>query len=120
MGTGFFVHHRRVSAVKRVEFASDSLLYIVLRGRWCNIIVLNVLSTNEKKSDDSKDSVYEELQQDFSSFPKYHMKTILADFSVKVGRENIFKLKIGNESLRQNSSDNGVRIVLCHIKKSSY
>jgi hypothetical protein len=46
------------------------------------------------------------------------MKTILADFSVKVGRENIFKLKIGNESLHEDSSDNGVRIVIYHIKKS--
>jgi len=29
----FFVHHRIVSAVKREEFVSDRLSYIVLRGR---------------------------------------------------------------------------------------
>jgi hypothetical protein len=28
-----------------------------------------------------------------------------------VGRENVFKLTIGNESLHQDSNDNGVRIV---------
>jgi len=28
LGTGFFVHHRRVSAVKRVEFVSDRMSYI--------------------------------------------------------------------------------------------
>jgi len=28
-----------------------------------------------------------------------------------VGRQNIFKLTIGNESLHQDSNDNGVRIV---------
>ena len=33
MGTGFFVHHRIVSADKRVEFVSDRMSYIVLRGR---------------------------------------------------------------------------------------
>jgi len=30
--TGFFVHHRIVSAVKTVESVSDRMLYIVLRG----------------------------------------------------------------------------------------
>ena len=34
MGMGFFVHRRIVSAVKRVEFVSDRLSYLVLRGRW--------------------------------------------------------------------------------------
>jgi hypothetical protein len=38
--------------------------YIVLRGQWCNIIVLYVHAPNEK-SDDSKDSFYEELEQVF-------------------------------------------------------
>jgi len=32
-------------------------------------------------------------------------------FNAKVGRENIFKPTIGNESLHQGSNDNGVRIV---------
>jgi len=50
-----------VSAVKKVEFLSNRVSYIVLRGRWCNIIVLNVHVPSEEKSDDSKDSFYEEL-----------------------------------------------------------
>ena len=47
--------------------------YIVLRGRWCKI-VLNVHAPREEKSDDSKESFYEELEQVFHNFPKYHMK----------------------------------------------
>ena len=39
------------------------------------------------------------------------MKILLGDFNAKVGRENIFKLTIDNESLHQDSNDNGVRIV---------
>jgi len=63
VGTGYFVHHRIVSAVKRVEFVSDRVTYIVLRGRRYNIVVLKVHAPSEKKSDDSKDSFYEELNR---------------------------------------------------------
>jgi len=111
LGTGFFVHQRIVSAVKRAEFVSDRVSYIVLRGRWCNINVLNVHVPSEEKSDDSKDSFYEELEQVFYQFPNYHMKILLGDFNAKVGRENICKPTIGNESLHQDSNNNGVRIV---------
>ena len=39
------------------------------------------------------------------------MKILLGDFNAKVGVENIFKPTIGNESLQQDSNDNGVRLV---------
>ena len=47
----------------------------------------------------------------FLSFPKYHMKILLGYINAKVGRENIFKLTSGNDSLHQDSNDNGVRTV---------
>jgi len=39
------------------------------------------------------------------------MKIPLRDFKAKVGRKNIFKPTIGNESLHQDSNDNGVTVV---------
>ena len=66
---------------------------------------------SEDKSDDSKDSFYEELEQIFDHFPRYYMKILLGDFNAKVERENIFKPTIGSGSLHQDSNDNGVRIV---------
>jgi hypothetical protein len=62
--------------------------YIILRGRWCHIIVLNVHAPTEDKTDDEKDSFYEELEGVFDKFHKYHMKILLTDFNAKVGREN--------------------------------
>jgi len=32
------LHHRKMSAVKRVEFASDRMSYIVLRRCWSKIV----------------------------------------------------------------------------------
>ena len=97
--TGLLLHQRIPSAIKRVEFVSNRMSYIVLRGRWCNIIVLNVHASSEEKSDSSKDSIYEGLEQAFDHFPKYYMKILLGNFNAKVGRENIFNPTIVNESL---------------------
>jgi hypothetical protein len=98
LGTGFFVHKRIVSAVRRMEFVSDRLPYITVRGRWCNVIVLNVHVPCEGKSDDVKDSFYEELGRVFDQFPRYDMEILLDDFNTKLGREGNFKTTIGIES----------------------
>ena len=87
------------------------MIYTVLRDRWCYVIFLNVHASSEQKSDNLKDRFYEELEQVFDRFPKYDMKILLGDFNPKVGRENIFKPTTGNESLLQDSNDNGVRAV---------
>jgi hypothetical protein len=84
LSTGFFVHKRIISAFKRTEFVSDKISYIILRGRWYDI-VLNFHAPTEDKTDDVKDSFYEELECVFDKFPKYHMKILLGEFSAKVG-----------------------------------
>jgi hypothetical protein len=105
------VHKRIISAVKKVEFVSDRMPYIILSGRWCHIIVLNVHAPTDDKTDDVKDSFYEELELVFDKFSTYHMKMLLGDFNAKVGREDIFKPTIGNESFHKISNDNGVGLV---------
>ena len=44
----FFVHHRIVSAVKRVEFVSERMSYTVLRGRRVNIFIINLYMLRSK------------------------------------------------------------------------
>jgi hypothetical protein len=90
----------------RVEFISDGMSYIILRGHWCDIIVLTVHAPTVDKIDYMKDSCYTKLECVFNKFPKYHMKMLLGDFSVKAGREDIFK-PIWNENLHDISNDNG-------------
>jgi hypothetical protein len=87
------------------------MTYRVLRGCWCNIIVLNAQAPAKNKSVDLQDSLYEELEQVFYHFPKHHMRILLGHFNAKLGREDIFKPTIGNESLHRTINDNGVRIV---------
>jgi hypothetical protein len=85
--------------------------YTILRGRCCDIIILNVHAPTEDKISDIKDRFYAELEQVFDKFPKYHIKMLLGDFNAKVGREDIFIPTIGNEGLHKISNDNGVRVV---------
>jgi hypothetical protein len=71
-----------------------------------------VHAPNQEKSDDSKESFYEELEQVlFYHFSKYPTKILLGDFNTKLEREDTFKLTIRNERLHQDSNDNGVRVV---------
>jgi hypothetical protein len=105
------VHKRIILAVKRVEFVSDRMSYLILKGCWCHIIVLNIYAPTENKTDDVKDSFYEKLERVFDKFPKYCTKILLKDVIAKVSREDIFKPTIGNGSLHEISSDNGVRLV---------
>jgi hypothetical protein len=54
--TEFFVHHRTVSERVRYEYVGDRMSYIVLRGRWWSIIVLNGHVRSAGKSNDLKGS----------------------------------------------------------------
>jgi hypothetical protein len=60
------------------------------------------------KGDDVKDSFCEEVGRVIDQFPRYDMNILLCGFSAKVGRENIFKLTIRNNSIHE---INGVRVV---------
>jgi endonuclease/exonuclease/phosphatase family metal-dependent hydrolase len=115
MGTSvrdrFFIHTRIVSAVRRMEFISDRMSCIILRGRWGIVIVLNAHAPCEDKRDDVRDSFCEELECVFDQFTRYDMKILLGDFNAKVGRENIFKLTVRNKSLHEINNENGVRVV---------
>jgi exonuclease III len=95
LSTGFFVHKRIISAVKRAEFVNDRMSYIILRGCWFHIIVLNGHVPTQDKTDDVKDSFYEEFKCIFDKFPKYHMKIWLGDLNAKVDREDILNQQLG-------------------------
>jgi hypothetical protein len=57
------------------------MTYIILRGRWCHIIVLDVHAPTEDKIDYVKESFHEELEGVFDTFPKHKIKILLGDFN---------------------------------------
>jgi hypothetical protein len=89
----------RFSVVNRDKFANDRILRIILRGRWCHIIFLNVQAPTEGKIHDMDDCFHEELECGFNKFPIRYIKIVLGEFSGKVSMEDIFKTTIWNVSL---------------------
>jgi hypothetical protein len=65
------MYERLISAIQGLEFVGGRMSYIALRSKWCDI-VMNAHAPTEDESGDSKDSFYEELEQVFDNFPKYH------------------------------------------------
>jgi hypothetical protein len=94
LGTGFFVQKRNILAFRRVEFIGNRMSYILLRNHWCNVIILNVQAPYEIKSDEVKDSFYEEVGCVFDQFPRYNSKILLSGFNAELGTEVIFKPRI--------------------------
>jgi hypothetical protein len=110
LGIGFFVQKKIMSAVRRVEFISDRMPYIILRGYWFRMSVLNIHAPKEDKMSNVKDNFYDELEHIFNEFPKYY-ENVLRRFQWKVDKEDIFKSTNGNIILCEISNDNGIRVV---------
>jgi hypothetical protein len=61
---------------------------IIVRCRWCNIIVLSAQAKREKKVMFQK-RFYAELKQVFDHFPVYNIELLVGDFNANCG-EGIF------------------------------
>jgi hypothetical protein len=70
-----------------------------------------VHAPSKDKCDDSKDSSYERVEQVFDHFSRYYIQIILGDFNANLGREDLFKPTIGNESIHHDINDNEFRIL---------
>jgi hypothetical protein len=99
--TSLLIHHGIRTAVKRVKFISDRMSYIILRGEWCDVIVLNVHPPSQDKSDFMKNRLYKELSCVLDQSLRYHIKMLLRDSSAKVRREDVIKATVGNVILQE-------------------
>jgi hypothetical protein len=64
----------------------------------------------EESSDDTVDTIREELELVLDHFRKYQMNILLGDFNARLRREDIFKRTSGNGCLYENNNDVDVTV----------
>jgi len=64
-----------------------------------------------------KDKFYNLLEQNINQIARSDIKIILGDFNAEVGKESIYKLAIGTESLHNETNNNGIKMIQFAISK---
>jgi hypothetical protein len=62
------------------------MLYIVLKGHWNDTTFLNIDAATGDKTDDVKNSFYDELECIFDKFAKHYMNKSFTRFQYRQGR----------------------------------
>ena len=60
---------------------------------------------------------YNLLEQTISQIASSDIQIVLGDFNAKVGKENVYKPTIGNESLHNETNDNGMKMIQFALSK---
>uniref|UniRef100_W5M2S5 Endonuclease/exonuclease/phosphatase domain-containing protein n=1 Tax=Lepisosteus oculatus TaxID=7918 RepID=W5M2S5_LEPOC len=67
--------------------------------------------------DEEKESFYNDLEAACDEAPRHDVKIILGDMNAKAGREPVYRLTIGKESLHEETNDNGFRLIRFAMSK---
>ena len=73
-----------------------------------------------KKMDEIKEEFCNLLEQNINQIANSGIKIILGDFNAKVGKENVYKPTIGNERLRNETNNNGIKVIQFALSKVLY
>ena len=78
--------------------------------------MINVRLLTNEKTEVVKEEFYNLFGQNINQLARLDIKIILGDFNAKVGKEDIYKPIIGNESLHK-ETNNGIKMIQFTISK---
>jgi sorting nexin-29 len=110
-GCGFVVGARLRHRVSQFTPVNERLATIRVAARFFNISLICAHAPTEEKDDAVKDAFYTELDRVYSRCPSHDIKILLGDFNAKIGRESIFGATVGQHSLHESTSANGLRLI---------
>ncbi|KAI5737941.1 hypothetical protein M8J77_000982 [Diaphorina citri] len=119
-GTGFLIKKRFQNSIQDVKFINDRISYLIIRGNFKPIFILNAHAPTEDKDQETKDEFYEALDDTLDSFNRYGAKILMGDMNAKLGHEVMYKPVLGNHSLHENSNENGIRLLEFALSKNMF
>lgn len=107
--TGFAVHKNYGSCVREFNPISKQICTIWLRTKPNEIYLFNIHAPTENSEEVDKNVFYDEVTRIYDRLPV--IKILLGDKNANIGKELMFLLTIGFESVHEESNDNGQRII---------
>ena len=85
----------------------------------CSVKVISkfLLVPTDSNTEEIKEEFYNLLEQNINQMATSDIKIILGDFNANVGKENMYKLTIGNESLHNETNNNRIKIIQFAVSK---
>jgi len=111
LGTGFAVHKDLVPAVKEFKDINPRMSVLTIEAQWFDISFVNVHAPTEDKSQDEKETFYEQLESALNLIPSNRIQIVLGDLNAKVGKEEMFRQVTGGHSLHDETNDNGTKLI---------
>jgi len=110
-GCKFYVRGEFFKYVKDFKTINERICYLRLKTKWFSCTLGNVHAPTKEKTEEVKEEFCNLLEQNINQIANSDVKIILGDFNVKFGKEDIYKPTIGNESLHNETNNNGIKII---------
>ncbi|XP_042906181.1 craniofacial development protein 2-like [Parasteatoda tepidariorum] len=110
-GTGFIVNKRIRDKVIEFKPVNERICRIRIKGRTHNISIICAHAPTEDKADEVKDGFYDLLEKTQSECCSNDVKLLMGDFNAKIGHDTNMDRFAGNESLHEETSKNGIRLI---------
>jgi len=111
LGTGFAVYKDLAPVVKESKDINPRISLLTIEAQWFEISFVNVHAPTEDKSQDEKETSYEQLESKLSSITRNRIQIVLGDLNAKVGKETMFRQVTGKHSLYEETNDSGLKLI---------
>jgi len=116
-GCRFYVRGEFFKYVKDFKIINKRICYLRLKAKWFSCTLINVHAPTNEKMEDIKEEFYNLLEQNINQTANSDIKIILRDFNAKVGKEDVYKPTNGNESLHNETNNNGIKMIQFAVSK---